>query len=315
MADCQNLFRSYLTKISIDSEKEKRMKTSRDKLRDRIRDWFKKNQPDYKPWFYVQGSTKMKSVIRTKDDICDLDDGVYFFQTPKHVPETLQNWVHQAVDGYTSKPAQHRKKCIRTIFAGDYEIDHPVYYKDADTNEYQIAIKGDGWRDDDPKGMISWFIKKKKLDARIVNAIMYLKAWCDYKQHKMPSGLTMTILASNTLDKIVLNDRDDITLRDILNEVKKTLDTKFECIVPVKPGDNLFEDYDQAREDNFKTALKDFLDDADKALREDNQLKASKLWQKHLGVRFPDGEDKKIESALKTTIVIGAARSNPWSDG
>ncbi|GAB2562160.1 cyclic GMP-AMP synthase DncV-like nucleotidyltransferase [Spirosoma aerophilum] len=315
MADCQNLFRTYLSKISIDSDKEKKMKISRDKLRDKIRDWFKENQPNYKPYFYVQGSTKMKSVIRTKDDICDLDDGVYFFQTPDHKPETLQDWVRQAVDGYTSKPAQHRKKCIRTIFAGDYEIDHPVYYKDADSDEYQIAIKGEGWRDDDPKGMISWFIKKKKQDARIVNAVMYLKTWCDFKRHKMPSGLTMTILASNALDKIVLNDRDDITLKDILNEIKKTLDAEFECTVPVEPGDDLFEDYDQARKDNFMTALKEFLDDADKALKEDNQLKASKLWQKHLGDRFPDGEDKKQDSVLKTTVAAGAARSNPWSNG
>ncbi|WP_461086685.1 CBASS cGAMP synthase [Spirosoma flavus] len=290
------------------------MKTSRDGLRDKIRSWFKKNQPDYKPWFYVQGSTKMKSVIRTKDDICDLDDGVYFFRTPDHEAETLQDWVCQAVDGYTSKPSQHRKKCIRTVFAGDYEIDHPVYYKDVDNDEYQIAIKGEGWRDDDPKGMIKWFIKKKKQDERIVNAVMYLKAWCDYKRHKMPSGLTMTILASNALDKIVLNDRDDITLKDILSEIKKTLDAKFECIVPVKPGDDLFADYDQARKDNFMKALKEFLDDSDKALREDNQLKSSKLWQKHLGDRFPDGEDKKQDSALKTTVAAGAARSNPWSN-
>lgn len=312
MADCHKLFRKYLSDISLDSEKEKKMRTSRDKLRQRIRDWFKANQPEYKPFFFVQGSSKMKTAIKTKDNICDLDDGVYFFRTPDHKAETIQGWVRQAVDGYTSKAAEHRKKCIRTTFVGDYEIDHPVYYKDDDNDEYQIAIKGEGWRDDDPKGMISWFNDKKKTDARITNVVKYLKAWCDYKRNKMPSGLTMTILASNALDNIVLNDRDDISTRDILNEMKKTLDSYFECLVPVAPEDDLFGDYDSNRKNNFKTALNEFLTDANLALREENQLKASKLWQKHLGTRFPDGEDKKQESSSKGAVAAGAARSYPW---
>jgi hypothetical protein len=311
MANCHNLFQAYHEEILIGVEKKNKLNKSKDSLRDRIRKWFKENHPDYVPKFYIQGSMKMKSVIRTKDDICDLDDGVYFFREPDVKPTVLQGWVWDAVNGHTSTPPEHRKKCIRTTFSGDYEIDHPVYYK-VDGKEYQLAIKDNGWRDDDPKAMVDWFINKKDKEGRLVRIVKYLKAWCDDRRNSMPSGLAMTILSSNALDKIVLNSCDDISLRDILNEMKKELDRKFECVVPVTPKDNLFSDYSQARKDNFLDALSSFLDDANKAIREDNQLKASKLWQKHLGRRFPDGKDESDTSKSTSAIAAGAASSNPW---
>lgn len=312
MANCHNLFQTFYEKIRIGSTKSTQMTNSKDGIRSRIRSWFKENHPDYVPQFYIQGSMKMKTGIRTKDDICDLDDGVYFFREPDVTSITLQGWVREAVDGYTNTKPEHRKKCIRSIFANDYEIDNPVYYK-VDEKNYQLAIKNSGWRDDDPKAMVDWFNGKKDKEGRLVRSVKYQKAWCDNIRHYMPGGLAMTILTSNALTNITLNERDDISLRDILKEIKKTLDTKFECIVPVTPNDDLFAHYDYAKKNNFITALNSFIEDADKALKEENQLKSSRLWQKHLGDRFPDGEDKKEESKLKSSVATGAATSNPWT--
>ena len=72
---------------------------SKNGLRERIRNDFKKNHPGYVPKFYVQGSDKMKTPIRTKDDICDLDDGVYFMREPDVTATTLQEWVWDAANG------------------------------------------------------------------------------------------------------------------------------------------------------------------------------------------------------------------------
>ncbi len=160
--------------------------------------------------------------------------------------------------------------------------------------------------------MVDWFVGKKDKEGRLVRIVKYLKAWCDNKRNNMPSGLAMTILSSNALGKIVLNERDDISLRDILSEIKKTLDINFECLVPVTPKDNLFSDYTQTRKDNFLNALNSFLDDANKAIKEENQLNASKLWKNHLGDKFPKGEDKTDNSRVKSSIAAGAASSNPW---
>jgi hypothetical protein len=311
MANCHHLFGGFNTEISLTSGKKTKMTNSKDGLRERIRKHFKEHHPAYVPKFYIQGSYKMKTGIRTKDDICDLDDGVYFFRNPDVSATTLQNWVWDAVNGYTSTSPEHRKKCIRNIFSGDYEIDIPVYYK-TDGKEYQLAVKNNGWEDSDPKALIDWFNDNKDANAKMIKAIKELKAWCDYKRNKMPSGLAMTILAMNAKAKIVLNDRDDILLTDILREIKKALAQKFECIVPVTPKDDLFADYDSTRKNNFLTNLDSFLADAETALKEPNQLKASRLWQKHLGTRFPDGEDKNEQSNSNTATSSGAALSRPW---
>ena len=314
MANCNGLFQDFHTEISIGKSKKERMMNSKNGLRSRIRKWFNDNHSNYEPKFYIQGSYKMKTAIRTKDDICDLDDGVYFLREPGVTATTLQTWVWNAVDGYTDTTPEHKKKCIRTVFASDYEIDLPVYYK-VDGQNYRIAIKNNGFEESDPKEMVDWFNGKKDKNGKLIRLVKYLKAWCDNKRNKMPNGLAMTILASNAKAKIVLNERDDITLKDILKEIKKTLDIKFECIVPAVPNDDLFADYDSTRKNNFLTALNNFIDDAEAALKEENQLKASKLWKNHLGDRFPEGEDKKEESKSQyaAAITAGAAKSNPWA--
>ncbi|PJB19137.1 MAG: hypothetical protein CO117_06075 [Flavobacteriaceae bacterium CG_4_9_14_3_um_filter_33_16] len=311
MANCHHLFGEFNTEISLTSNKKTKMTTSKDGLRERIRKYFKEHHPEYVPKFYIQGSYKMKTGIRTKDDICDLDDGVYFFRTPDVTATTLQNWIWDAVNGYTTTTPEHRKKCIRNIFSGDYEIDIPVYYK-INGKEYQLAVKNNGWEDSDPKAFIDLFNNNKDANGKMIKAIKELKAWCDHKRNKMPSGLAMTILAMNAKAKIVLNDRDDILLTDILREIKKALAQEFECIVPAAPKDDLFADYDETRKSNFLNNLDSFLSDAEAALKEQNQLKASRLWQKHLGTRFPDGEDKNEQSNSSAVTTSGAALSRPW---
>lgn len=313
MADCHNLFQKFNEEISLTPTKKSSMTTSKDALRERIRKHFKKEHPDYEPKFFIQGSYKMKSGIRTKDDICDLDDGVYFFRKPDVTATTLQGWVWDAVNGYTSTTPEHRKKCIRNIFAGDYEIDIPVYCKE-DGKEYQLAVKNGGFEDSDPKAMVDWFNSEKDSNGQLLKIVKYEKAWGDFKRNKMPSGLAMTILGTNAKRKIVYNKRDDITLRDTLKEIKKALDIEFTCKVPVTPKDDLFADYDDTRKDNFLNALQSFIDDADEAIKEPNQLKASKLWRKHLGDRFPLGKDENENLNSSAGIITGAKSSNPWGE-
>lgn len=312
MANCSKLFQDYHNDISIGSKKNERMKNSKEGLRERIRKWFRENHPVYVPYFYIQGSYKMKNGIRTSEDICDLDDGIYFFREPDVSASTLKEWVRQAVDGYTSTDPENREKCIRSIFANDYEIDHPVYYK-VDGQEYKIAVKGVGFENSDPKAVVNWFVPKKDTDGRLVRIIKYLKAWADNQSFKMPSGLALTILATNAKENIVLNQRDDITLRDLLKEIIKALNQSFTCIVPAVPYDDLLENF--PNEDKFKEALDKFIADADDALRETNQKTASKLWGKHLGDRFPLGEDKE-ESNSRSSVAasIGAITSYPYAD-
>lgn len=310
MANCHTLFQDYHKYISIGSKKNERMKDSKEGLRNRIRKWFKENKPDYEPFFYIQGSYKMKNGIRTSEDICDLDDGIYFFREPDVTASTLKEWVREAVDGYTSTAAENRKKCVRSIFVNDYEVDHPVYCKE-EGKEYQLAVNGEGFKDSDPKEMVNWFVNKKDKEGRLVRAVKYMKGWADKQSFKMPSGLALTILASNAKEQIVLNERDDITLRDLLKEIKKELNKEFKCIVPAVPNDDLLESY--TNKSKFLEALDKFINDADLAIRDKNQKEASILWRKHLGTRFPLGEDKEESTSHSTAAAAaGAITSYPF---
>lgn len=310
MANCNKLFLDFDVNLNIPKAKKDKLKVSKEEIRTKIRNYFKKNHPDYKPEFYIQGSYKVGTTILTKDNECDLDDGVYFRRDQGVSGTTLQTWVKNAVDGHTSTPPEHRKKCIRVIFKAEYHIDIPVYYFPKNSEHPLLAIKNDDCSESDPKEFVDWYKTEIKNTPQVLRISRYLKAWGDHKRDKMPSGLAMSILVANNIKK---NDREDIALRDTLKKIKEVLDSSFECIVPAIPNDDLFEDYDQTRKDKFLNNLKSFIEDANKAIDEKNQLKASKLWKNHLGDKFPEGVDEDTDAkeqslyALKQSILTGSA--------
>lgn len=305
MANLNNLFLTFDNELSIPSEKKTKMIVSKDHLRTKIRDYFRKNHPDYTPKFYIQGSYKLKTLIRTKDDTCDLDDGVYFTKNPDNVKGyTLQKWVKDAVEGTTDANPSHKNKCIRVDYKAGYNIDLPVmvFVENKDKHPY-LAVKNGDFQDDDPKEFVEYF-KNNKTD-QMVRIIKYLKAWCDYKREDMPSGLAMTILTLNCFQE---NVRDDVALKCILQEIQRQLLTNFKCVMPTTPKDDLFGDYTDTKKRNFMKNLSNFIVDARAAIEEPNQLKASKIWRKHLGERFPLGEDKDENSTNNYAKTIGTSK-------
>ena len=314
MANCDNLFRDFngVGFLQINDSKNKEIRKSRKVVRDRIRDYFKKNHSNYNPTFYTQGSYATGTAIRTKDDTCDMDDGVYFKSNPDQVSATtLQRWVKEAVDGLTDATPSHRKKCITIDFKAGYNIDLPVFLFDMKKDNHPLlAVKDLGWQEDDPKEFRDELDCQKDREGQLLRIVRYIKAWCDHKRQKMPSGLAMTVLTMNHIQK---NKRDDVALKYTLIDIERELMPlgHFKCVMPTTPKDDLFQDYDSARKGNFMSNLADFIKDAKKAVDEEkNQLKASKLWQRHLGDRFPDGIDSEEKSASATLLgsTIGSAR-------
>lgn len=307
MADLDSLLKKFDNELNITKTKKDALMTSKNNLRDQIRDHFLKNHPTYNPVFFIQGSYKLKTLIRTKDDTCDLDDGVYFKDNPDGVTgTTLQLWVKEAVDGTTDTTPEHKKKCIRVDFKAGYNIDLPVFIFDEETKVHpSLAIKNNGFQADDPKEFVIEF-RRFKTD-QMARMVKYLKSWCDYKRQDMPSGLAMTVLTMNHFQS---NSRDDVALKFLLIEIEKELKRTFKCVMPTTPKDDLFEDYSQTKKSNFLDNLSKFIEDAKRAIDEKNKLKASKLWKKHLGDRFPEGEDEDEEtsSAAKLISIIGASR-------
>ncbi len=313
MANCNGLILNYSNNLNISKKKKNKLKDSKDFLRGKIRDYFKKHHPDYIPEFYIQGSYKMKTTILTKDNECDLDDGVYFKRDIGVTGTTLQKWVKKALKDITSIPTEHRKKCVRVRYKAEYHIDFPIYYFPDDSEYPLLAVKDEDLQESDPKELVEWYNWEKDKEGQLNRIVRYLKGWGDNKRNKMPNGLAMTILVA---ENIQYNDRDDIALKKTLIKIQKTLDENFECIVPATPYDDLFEDYDSIRMNNFLDNLDSFVDDATEAVEnESNQIKASRLWRKHLGDKFPLGQDVDMDakeaSLRKTskTILSGSAYS------
>ena len=310
MANLNYLFQEFNDELTVSESKKSKMINSREHLREKIRKSFEQNHKGYSPKFYIQGSYKLKTLIRTKDDTCDLDDGVYFSSNPDNVAcFTLQRWVKEAVEGTTDAIPSHKNKCIRVDYKAGYNIDLPVMVFDEDKDDHPLlAVKNSDFQIDDPKEFVDYF-KKYKTD-QMVRIIKYLKAWCNHKRAEMPCGLAMTVLS---LKYFQGNDRDDVALKYSLIEIEKQLKKNFRCLMPTTPKDDLFEDYSEAKKKNFMDNLSAFIEDAKQAIDEPNHLKASKLWQKHLGDRFPLGEDKSDDVAKSFTKTIGT--SKPYYNG
>ena len=294
MANLDSNFQEFFGELQITDTKRQKMIASHNNLRQKIKNHFKANHPEYKPSFYIQGSYKMGTTIRTKEDECDLDDGCYFIPKPNVSANTLQGWVKEAVEGITDASPLHKNKCIRVQYTAGYHIDLPVYRKDTNSDEEhpELAVRHKGYELSDPREAVVWFQGKKSDNDVLVHLVSYLKSWTDTVRGFMPPGLAMTILASNNQKKH--EGRHDIALRDTLKAINS-------------PFDNLFENYDADRKQKFLNELDKFIEDADKAIEEKNKLKASKLWRKHLGERFPLAEDEVDETMnrLESLRVIG----------
>lgn len=298
MSNCSNLFHDFNQDLKITKTKNENLMKSKNNIREKIKANFKKSHPDYVPTFFIQGSRKIGTMIRTKDDTCDLDDGIYFQREVGVTGTTLQNWVLEAVQDIAGADPTHKSKCIRVNYAGDYHIDLPIYYFPVDEDHPQLAVKNSDLEESDPREFIEWY-NENKCD-QLTRDIKYLKAWGDNVRNKMPSGLAFTVLAEKNY---VEDDRDDISFYETLKAIRDDLSVEFKCVMPTTPYDDLFADYDQARIDNFFERLDALIEDARIAIYEEkNQLKASKKWKKHLGDRFPEGLDEDIEEKEKALL-------------
>ena len=91
--------------------------------------------------------------------------------------------------------------------------------------------------------------------------------------------------------------------------------------MPTTPEDDLFADKDDTFKKNFFAALDAFIEDAEAAIREKCEEKASKKWRKHFGDRFPLGEKdttaeaNSIGEAERTGSLIIGVQGMPKETG
>lgn len=308
MSNCNKLFLDYCKQITPSTDQLQQMKTSRKVLEKKIIAKLE-DKLGMTPSFYTQGSSahKMRTIIIKENGTYDADRGVYLPEKPDVSAETVQRYVYDAVNDHTADGAEHRKKCIRVFYRCAYNIDFPVYYE-VDGEDYAyMAVKGNGWIKDDPWHMITWLEKRKDADGQLIRMIKYLKGWASKCSFKMPSGIALAVWAARHFSGV--KDRDDQCLKNLLQSIQSSVTGSVTCYSPVEPYDDLTAKLSDDQKTKFKAELDKFIADAQKALDEPNQLKASRIWQKYLGYRFPDGADEDTDqkaAALYSAIGAGS---------
>lgn len=288
MADCHSLFQDFNKAIALGSDRKKELRRSRDAVRKKIRRYFQEQQKGFSPKFHGQGSFMMNTIIEPLDKEFDIDDGIYFEveSEPKQKISTLHRWVLEAVKGHTNQDPIDKQTCVRVVYANSYHIDLPIYYI-APGETPQLAHKGKGWIESDPREFLRWFNDQVDEAKQLKRIVRYLKAWSDYRKGDLPSGLIFSILA---VSNISFNDRDDVAFYETLVNIKSSLDSEFVCHRPTTPKDeDLLEDYSNTNKDYLLGRLNSFIRDAEKALSDETSLEdASKAWRRHFDRnRFP----------------------------
>lgn len=310
MSNCNKLFFDYNRTITPSVDQMQQMKISRKALEKKITAKLEEKL-GMTPTFYTQGSgaKHMRTIIIKDNGTYDADRGVYLPRKPNVSAETVQRYVYEAVNAHTADGAEHRKKCIRVFYRSAYNIDFPVYYDVKGEDYAYMAVKGNGWIKDDPWHMISWFENRKDAFGQMTRMVKYLKGWSSKCNFKMPSGIAMAVWSGNHFSAV--KDRDDECLYNLLKVIASEIQLEIACYSPVEPFDDLTGKMSHEQKTKFEAELEKFISDSRRALDEPNQYKSSRIWQKYLGVRFPDGinedTDKKAQAlyaAVSSTIYL-----------
>ncbi len=323
MANCHDQFSEFHGKIELNDSNETKLQRGRDAIRDLIKDDFRENGRTPVPSFCSQGSFAMRTTVNPLDGEFDLDDGVYLEHFDKKsntdwpTPETVHTWICDAVDGHTEQPPIDKRTCVRVVYAGQYHIDLPIY---ADLNGKNMhAEKGArGWHPSDPVEITKWFQNAIKTHGeQLRRAVRYLKAWADFnsKEGKLPSGLILTVLA---VQNFRANDQDDLCFANTADAIRGSTSAVFYVLNPVDATEELTSRLDADQKKRFQTAIASLAEEGKKAIASDSRSKASKIWQKHFGDRFPVAEDESEEEkqrkadADRLASVYVAKSSKPW---
>lgn len=270
MANIHQEFQDFKVKISLSSAKNKRLQSSKDKIQNDIKKYFKQNSKLRKPEFWIQGSYKMRTIIRKDDFTYDLDLGVYFRDTQQLKPISLQKNVMCAIKDSTTAKPKHLEKCVRVIYQGDYNIDLPVFWRDHESGKNWLATKK-GWKEDDAKEMNYWFESIVDKRGQLKRIIRYTKFWASQQNTKMPSGIAFTIWLSENFKK---HSRDEVALRNTLKRIYEKLELEMACINPINQNEDFIEKLIDSQKDQFKHNLRRFIVSLNAAIRSQNKLTA-----------------------------------------
>lgn len=309
MLNFHDEFLEFDNKIKLTTARRNNILSSRDAVREKIRQYFNKELAINKPLFRVQGSFTINTTLNPIDDNeVDIDDGVYLqhidseeiqdWPSPKEAHETICN----ALDGHTQDGCESKTCCIRVLYKNIYHLDLPVYIMKGD-KAFLAQTKVNEWVDSDSKAFKDWFYENRQ-DIQTTRIVRYLKAWRDYLELGITS-IELTILAVKC--HVVYSERDDVSFLETVKKIQETVKRDKFVKKPVSPFENLWNDLDDKQRQKRLDDYSDLYNDVNDALSNSSNSRASNLLVALFGSRFPLKDDAENKVYIQTTT--GA---KPW---
>lgn len=273
MAIAHNQFFKFGQAISLTKGRKDKLVVSRQVLQKRIVENFKTKTKVPVPRFYIQGLYKKKTMVVKKDGSYDVDLGVYFLTKPNIEPLTLQKYVSELMKDQTFSGIEHKEKCIRVIYKGDFDIDLPFYCK-TPNDKHPFLVTKTKWQESDPIELFDWFEKQrteKEKEGQMLRLVKYFKTWAYQRSRKMPNGIAFNVWVSKHYKQ---NTRDDIAYYDADKAISNSFGWATSSKNPATPGDDFLAKLDSNQKSNLKKVFNELLKQADQALQQESQTQA-----------------------------------------
>lgn len=319
MANLHNAFTIFHDRITLDRNKKMVLRIARDVIRGRIRTYFREALNVQPPDFKSQDAWAMDTMINPIDGEYAIDDGVYLQHLDKQngsawPPATaVHQWICNATGNFVDAKPQDTPTCVRLRCAGQYHVDLPCY--GILNGRCLLAIKDrKQWSFCDPMALSHWFQCHVYLrGGQLQRIVRYFKAWADFQsrpRRPMLPGLILTVLVTNCFHS---HARDDIAFAQTLKAVVKATEGIVFILNPVDLSDELTACLTDKQKKQFHKRVQTTAFDADKAIRMYDFSAACRLWQKHLGHRFPFEQERSIQVSEKNHLFTtpGTIASQP----
>lgn len=168
---------------------------------------------------------------------------------------------------------------------------------------YYLAIKGKGWKKNNPKDIADWFHDRNTvLGENFRKGSRLLKAWKDKRESentalKLFGGFQLSILVSNHFP--VSTENTEEFFYKLVQNIHQNLYWYPPLKNPKNNSQDTIEYYSQSRIDAFKSEFGTLYSKAKEAYEETDCQKKYEKWKKVFGDRFPKPTDSECENKTK----------------